>query len=175
MSRFYRVEVEVQNLNRSQARAVKEVLARYIDIDGDLKPSPKHPQYAVWGTKTLGGGYLPEGGHEDIREDLHEINKKLRVRTKWLCTDYMEWDDIHTDKGFKENGVYNAKAEEPEKKPLFKTTIVVWTKNDATPMNLEDLGREAIGGSAYCSKQSCIKVDDPSEDDDWDDTEFFGE
>jgi len=175
MSRFYRVEVEVQNLNLTQAREAKKVLTRFMDIEGDLKPSHKHPQYAVWGTQTLCGGKIPNAAHEDLREALHEINKKFRVRTKWLCTDDIEWDEICADKGFKENGVYASKSEEPEKKPLFKTTIVIWTKNDATPVSLEDLSREATNGNAYCSKQTCVEVKDPNADDDWEDTEFFRE
>jgi len=59
-------------------------------------------------------------------------------------------------------------------KHLFKTTIVIWSEYD-TDMRVElvDLAREAVSGDSYCSKMSCVEVEDPQKDPDWDDTEFF--
>ena len=60
------------------------------------------------------------------------------------------------------------------RKPLFKTTIVIWSDEDPTDkMELEDLAREATQGSMYCSSQKTVKVDDPATDPAWDGTEFF--
>ncbi len=62
------------------------------------------------------------------------------------------------------------------KKPLYKTTIVIWSEYDPTDeVELDDLAREAVSGDAYCSKMRALKVDDPPKDPDWDGTEFFGE
>ncbi len=60
---------------------------------------------------------------------------------------------------------------------LYKTTIVIWSEYDPLEEwggSLEDLGREATSGNAYCSKMETIRVDDPPGDPDWDGTEFFG-
>lgn len=56
---------------------------------------------------------------------------------------------------------------------LFKTTVVIWTEEDPSSMELEDLAREATVGNSYCSKQVTEEVEDPSIDPDWDGTEFF--
>ena len=58
-------------------------------------------------------------------------------------------------------------------KPLYKTTIVIWTEEDTRGWELEDLAREATVGVAYCSTQTIAAVLDPEEDPDWDGTEFF--
>lgn len=56
---------------------------------------------------------------------------------------------------------------------LFKTTIVIWTKDNATDVDLTILAQSATDGDAYCSKQECARVEDPESDLDWDGTEFF--
>lgn len=58
-------------------------------------------------------------------------------------------------------------------KRLFKTTIVIWSEYDTSGVELDILARDAISGDAYCSKQECDFVEDPSKDKDWDGTEFF--
>ncbi len=60
-------------------------------------------------------------------------------------------------------------------KPLYKTTIVIWSEdNPHDQYELIDLAQEATDGSMYCSKQKSKYVDDPSKDQDWDGTDFFG-
>lgn len=59
-------------------------------------------------------------------------------------------------------------------KKLWKTTIIVWSEDDPSEFELEDLAREAVSGGAYCSKQIAEEIDDPAGDPDWDGTEFFG-
>lgn len=59
-------------------------------------------------------------------------------------------------------------------KPLYKTTIVIWSVDDPTgKLELEDLAREATVGAMYCSKCAAVKVEDPLADPAWDNTEFF--
>ena len=60
-------------------------------------------------------------------------------------------------------------------KPLYKTTIVIWTEYDpdANKVDLIDLARAATGGDAYCSVHEVLKVEHPERDRDWDETEFF--
>jgi len=59
---------------------------------------------------------------------------------------------------------------------LFKTTVVIWSEYnpEENGTELEDLARDATDGESYCSKQTCLKVEDPTKDPDWDGTEFFG-
>ena len=60
-------------------------------------------------------------------------------------------------------------------KPLYKTTIIVWTDYDPNRQDLDicDLTAEAKSGDAYCSKQDTKRVENPADDTDWDGTEFF--
>jgi hypothetical protein len=62
-------------------------------------------------------------------------------------------------------------------KPLFKTTIIVWSEppNNGEDLELDQLAYEAMNGWAYCSKQSSELISDPAVDPDWDGTEFFNE
>lgn len=59
------------------------------------------------------------------------------------------------------------------KKPLYKTTIVIWSDEDPTDMEIDMLARDAISGGSYCSKQQTEIIPDPKKDKDWDGTEFF--
>jgi hypothetical protein len=58
-------------------------------------------------------------------------------------------------------------------KPLFKSTIVIWSDYDPSNTELADLARDATDGDSYCSRAGAVKVDDPSTDPEWDGTEFF--
>lgn len=60
-------------------------------------------------------------------------------------------------------------------KPLYKTTLVIWTEYDPIEQGLEldDLAREANEGDAYCSSWKTTLVKDPASDPLWDGTEFF--
>ena len=58
---------------------------------------------------------------------------------------------------------------------LYKSTIVIWTDYNPVQRELEDLAREAQVGDAFCSKQESTFVEDPSNDPDWVDTDFFGD
>jgi hypothetical protein len=60
-------------------------------------------------------------------------------------------------------------------RPLYKTTIVVWTEDNTDGISAERLGRELSIGDAYCSVKNCELVKDPDNDDNWDDTDFFGQ
>jgi hypothetical protein len=54
---------------------------------------------------------------------------------------------------------------------LHKTTIVIWSDEDPSDMEIDDLAREAVSGSSFCSK----RVDEVVTDrDQFPDTEFFG-
>lgn len=60
-------------------------------------------------------------------------------------------------------------------KNLFKTTIIIWSDEDPTELDLEMLARDATSGASYCSKQKTEIVKNPDADSDWDGTEFFDE
>ena len=60
-------------------------------------------------------------------------------------------------------------------RPLFKTTIVIWSDFDPVSAELSELAREAEVGEAYCSRSARVFVQDPVNDPDWDGTEFFGD
>lgn len=49
-------------------------------------------------------------------------------------------------------------------KPLYKTEIVIWTEEDPSDNELEDLARRATVGDAFCSHQRSILVADPEQD-----------
>lgn len=58
-------------------------------------------------------------------------------------------------------------------KPLYKTTIIIWTEYDGGVAELENLAFQATEGNAYCSKQESVIIDNPMGDPDWDGTDFF--
>lgn len=60
-------------------------------------------------------------------------------------------------------------------KPLYKTTIVIWSEYDGIGVELSDLAWQAEQGDAYCSAQQSVRVEDPAADPEWDGTEFFYE
>lgn len=60
-------------------------------------------------------------------------------------------------------------------RPLYKTTIVIWSEYDPTGLELSELAEEAEEGGNYCSRFDSKYVQDPGADPDWDGTEFFDE
>lgn len=60
-------------------------------------------------------------------------------------------------------------------RPLWKTTVVIWSEYNGERVELSGLAREAEAGDAYCSRYRSCLVSDPEGDEDWDGTEFFGE
>lgn len=60
-------------------------------------------------------------------------------------------------------------------KPLYKTTIVIWSEYDASALELEDLARDATSGESYCSSSRTELISRPEKNPDWDGTEFFNE
>lgn len=58
-------------------------------------------------------------------------------------------------------------------RPLYKTTIVIWTEDDPGGYGLSNLAHDAESGDAYCSLQECVLVPAPEKDLTWDGTEFF--
>jgi hypothetical protein len=58
-------------------------------------------------------------------------------------------------------------------KPLFKTTIVIWSDSDPSCVELLDLARDATDGDSFCSVHSVRHVQEPQKDPDWENTDFF--
>lgn len=59
-------------------------------------------------------------------------------------------------------------------RPLYKTTIVIWTDSDPAGCEIAYLACEAENGDAYCSLRETVLVPEPEKDPAWDSTEFFG-
>lgn len=59
-------------------------------------------------------------------------------------------------------------------KPLYKSSIVIWSEFEPSNLELESLAREASVGEAYCSRMQSKLIENPTKDPDWDGTEFFG-
>jgi len=60
-------------------------------------------------------------------------------------------------------------------KPLYKSTIVIWTQYDPSALEIElpDVAYQAENGDAYCSKMDYVLVAEPEKDEAWDGTDFF--
>lgn len=58
-------------------------------------------------------------------------------------------------------------------KPLYKSTVVIWSSFDPANFELSGLSREAEQGEAYCSVFRTRRIRRPLQDPDWDGTEFF--
>lgn len=59
-------------------------------------------------------------------------------------------------------------------RPLYKSTIVIWSEYNPSNTELDALARDAVVGDSYCSKSRFERVENPETDPDWDGTEFFG-
>lgn len=57
--------------------------------------------------------------------------------------------------------------------PLYRTTIVIWSRFNANKVELSELARAAEDGDAYCSSYRADYVPTPDNDPAWDGTEFF--
>jgi hypothetical protein len=62
-------------------------------------------------------------------------------------------------------------------KQLYKTTAVIWTESDPSKGNfsLMDLPILAEHEYVWCSSMKTVRVDDPSKDREWNDTDFWAE
>ena len=58
-------------------------------------------------------------------------------------------------------------------RPLYKTTIVIWSDTDPRDWELATLARDAETGASYCSQMRSEIVTVPTTDPAWDGTEFF--
>lgn len=58
-------------------------------------------------------------------------------------------------------------------KSLFKTTIIIWSEANTDNVSAVDLAQDSDDGASYCSVKNCKLVEDPDEDADWDDNDFF--
>jgi hypothetical protein len=61
------------------------------------------------------------------------------------------------------------------RRPLFKTTIVIWSHYDPKDrkMEINHLAQEAVSGDAYCAKEETVEVKHPVTDPDFEDGDFF--
>lgn len=66
-------------------------------------------------------------------------------------------------------------ANEDKMRPLYKTTIVIWTDWDPSDFEVDDLANQAVDGPAYCSKQETTKIEDPDSDPEFVCGKFFDE
>lgn len=59
--------------------------------------------------------------------------------------------------------------------PLYKTVVTIWSRQNPNEeeLDLVELAQEAMNGTHYCSRTQTLSVPIPSEDPDWDGTEFF--
>jgi len=60
-------------------------------------------------------------------------------------------------------------------KPLYKSVIVIWSReHPGLQGDIEDLAHEALyGNDTYLADHRITAVEDPEEDQDWDETDFF--
>ena len=56
---------------------------------------------------------------------------------------------------------------------LWKTTIVVWSGDDPSGVEIDMVARDAIDGDSFCSVRRSEVVADAEADSDWVGTEFF--
>lgn len=60
-------------------------------------------------------------------------------------------------------------------KPLYKTTVVIWSATPGDTQELSTLATAAESGDAYCSRFRSEHIADPAEDPDWDDNDVCEE
>jgi hypothetical protein len=66
------------------------------------------------------------------------------------------------------NAHFGGQEERTVRKPLFKTTVVIWSYEDPAGVELIDLAREVEQGASFCSSLATVQVEDPAVDLDMD-------
>lgn len=56
---------------------------------------------------------------------------------------------------------------------LYKTTLVIWSDYDPHHLEIDQIASHAIDGDFYYSKRATVIVNDPRQDKDWDQNDFF--
>ena len=93
MSRFYEVEVHFVAKALATKEDCVEKLQDFLDIKDEMESFDEGFDWLVSGYRSLGGGRSPEEAHEELKELLPGI----RLASKWLCRDSLEWDDEIVD------------------------------------------------------------------------------
>jgi hypothetical protein len=90
MSRSYNFAVEAKPVEtEAQASEIQNAIDNVMGSDTDY--------YLINGTCYLGGGRREYEAHTDIVHMLRNKFSSLReIQTKWLCTEYQEWDEQFT-------------------------------------------------------------------------------
>lgn len=57
--------------------------------------------------------------------------------------------------------------------PLYKTTIVVWSEDDLSDWDVEDIGKHIENIRAYEARHDTVLVEKPELDSDYDPTSLF--
>lgn len=58
-------------------------------------------------------------------------------------------------------------------RPLYKTTLVIWSDDDTADFTMRRIGNDVDQDNTFCSTRECVLVQDPEGDEDWEETDFF--
>jgi hypothetical protein len=102
MSRSYNFAVEAKPVEtEAQASEIQNAIDNVMGSDTDYYLSVTENELGstafINGTCYLGGGRREYEAHTDIVHMLRNKFSSLReIQTKWLCTEYQEWDEQFT-------------------------------------------------------------------------------
>lgn len=94
MSRYYRVEVDVQTGSGLCAGEVESRLEKWgMDVDNVEDGRSDTADYTAHGHTSLGGGQSEAEAHAELRA----LFQGRKLCTRWLCLDVQEWDTVIDD------------------------------------------------------------------------------
>jgi hypothetical protein len=91
----YEVELSEDKPSYEVVQKIGKVLKEHADEDADLDPSLSGEEVRLYGYQTLSWGDEPDQSqreeHKEIVQEVHKIDPKAKVTTRWMYTD-KPWD-----------------------------------------------------------------------------------
>ena len=98
MSRTYKMEIDVTPVVGDEALGLTKNLLGDCGMDVDDYMALDDGKVCFWGHMDIGGGRTPEDAHNELLEELQKARvPEVRIVTRWLCMDALEWDEVIGD------------------------------------------------------------------------------
>lgn len=95
MSRLYDVLVEVTFPVAKKEKLQKEICYKLDDLFGEDNEiiAVLQNKLEIQGTWWLAGGKSPEEAHEEIKEEIKNLDQDIQIVTKWHLSEW-DWEDV---------------------------------------------------------------------------------
>jgi len=99
MSRLYDAQIEVTFPVDKKEKLEKEICSKLVDFLGDETNeiiAMLENKLEIQGTRRLSGGQTTEEAHEEIKEEIKNLDQDIQIVTKWHLSEW-NWEDVFED------------------------------------------------------------------------------